>query len=641
MVARGRETAQKKRLGDLLLGDGLIHRVDLESGLREQQRTGRKLGETLLDLELLSEHQLIRALAAQFGHDVVDLLQVQPDPEAFLRIPEHLSRKHQVVPFRIVGRSLAVAMSNPLDYESMQDLSFHAGCPVVPFLSTRHEIQETIDRHYHSGAVNHRVREWQPGPNEDFQGPGFIQAAPGLSTHIDLDTSREDSSPVAPVIRLLNRLLAQAIEFQASDIHIEPGPLHCQVRYRVDGHLQDEMRLPTSIQGALASRIKVLAHLDIAEHRQPQDGAVRVCISDRQVDLRISVLPVQFGEKLVIRILDQAIQPTQLSTLGFTDGQMGQMEKLSRRHKGILLVTGPTGSGKTTTLYALVNRIRSEKINLMTVEDPIEYTLEGINQVQVNTEIGRTFSKCLKGILRQDPNVILVGEIRDSETAGIAFRAAMTGHLVLSTLHTNDAPSTITRLVDLGVPRYLVASQLIGVIAQRLFRKLCSHCKQPISPPLNDLIALGCPQKSIQGMAFWEGHGCSHCRRKGYQGRSGIFEILVLAPPLRNKIIHAVSEHDLRSAALAGGMVGLWDAGLQKVREEMTSIAELIRLMETEEHQQTLCQNCARPVALDFSVCPYCTEPVVDRCTSCRHSLQPDWKVCPYCSQKTTHSISK
>jgi type II secretory ATPase GspE/PulE/Tfp pilus assembly ATPase PilB-like protein len=327
-----------------------------------------------------------------------------------------------------------------------------------------------------------------------------------------------------------------------------------------------------------------------------------------------------------------------LETLGLTSRELELVNRLARRRKGIILVTGPTGSGKTTTLYAMINRLRSETTNLMTVEDPIEYTIEGVNQVQINPEIGLTFAKCLRSILRQDPNVILIGEIRDAETAEIAFRAAMTGHLVLSTLHTHDAPSTISRLIDIGIPSYLVASQLVGVIAQRLVRCLCTKCKEPTPTPIEDLILLKIPPQTAEGINFFQARGCAHCRQTGYQGRTGIYELMDLTPPLREIITAESPEQEFRSAALAMGMVGLRGAGFQKVRDGITSISELARVIEVEEPLQTYCQKCAKPITIDFLACPHCATLVTHRCRFCGKSLQPDWVLCPYCRRKIGHA---
>lgn len=632
-MEKNKTVVSKKRLGDFLMENGLLDHQDLKRALDEQRRSGKKLGEVLVDLRMVSESLLVQTLATQLGYQAIELETTPIDPEVIMLIPEHLARKHHVIPVKFEGRCLTVAMADPLDYECIRDLSFYSGYGILPVLAARKEILQAIDSQYRQFKADHSVDDIVKESAKDFD-DSMIQVIPEIRTDRDEVRSAEEKSRMAPIIRLANLIVTKAIKYEASDIHIEPGPRECRVRYRIDGLLQEEMRLPRWVQGALVSRIKVLANLDIAERRQPQDGAVRVKADQREIDLRVSILPAQHGEKVVIRILDQSKVLITLETLGFSAEELALIHRLVKFRKGIILVTGPTGSGKTTTLYAMINRLKSETINLMTVEDPIEYTIEGVNQVQVNPEIGLTFAKCLRAILRQDPNVILIGEIRDAETAEIAFRAAMTGHLVLSTLHTNDAPSTISRLIDIGIPRYLVASQLIGIIAQRLVRRLCPKCKEPIKIPEEDLIFLKIPVQTVEGATLFRPAGCVHCHKTGYHGRAGILEILELIPPLREMVTAGATEQEIRSAALAMGMVGLRGAGLQRVKEGITDLTELARVIEVEEQLQTFCQKCAKPITIDFLACPHCATVVNHRCRFCGKSLQPDWIICPYCRRK-------
>lgn len=636
MTEQGKVAVQKKRLGDFLVENSLIEPQDLKKALEEQRRTGKKLGEALVNLKIVTETQLVQTLAIQLGFKVVDPTSSEIDPEVILLIPEHLARRHHVIPIKFEDRSLTVAMADPLDYECIRDLSFYSGYGIRPVLATRQEIIQAIDQQYKHSKADHSVDDIVKESAKDFDA-ALLQVIPEIPTSSDELRTLQEKSRMAPIIRLANIILSKAIKYQASDIHIEPGPKDCRVRYRVDGLLREEMRLPRWVQGALVSRIKILANLDIAERRLPQDGAVRVKAEDRELDLRVSVIPAHHGEKVVIRVLDQSKVLITLETLGLASQELALINNLVRRRKGIILVTGPTGSGKTTTLYAMINRLRSETINLMTVEDPIEYTIEGITQIQTNSEIGLTFAKCLRAILRQDPNVVLIGEIRDAETAEIAFRAAMTGHLVLSTLHTNDAPSTISRLIDIGIPRYLVASQLVGVMAQRLVRCLCSKCKEAVSVPTEDLILLKIPSQMVEGVTFFKAKGCTYCRQTGYHGRTAIFEIMELTPTLREQITAGAPEQEFRSSALAMGMVGLRGTGLQKVRQGLTSISELVRAIEVEEQLQTFCQKCAKPITLDFLACPHCGTATRHRCRFCGKSLQMDWAVCPYCRRKVGH----
>jgi len=626
---KGQAPQQKKRLGDILFEAGLITQDQLKKALDEHRRSGKRLGEILIQLKIATESAIAQTLSSQLGFPYVDLATVAIGPEATALIQESLAKKHQAIPIAIENGSLLVALVDPLDYESIRDLGFSSGYTIRPVIATRKDILEAIERHYNLDSSVESIVQDSAREFED----SLIQIIPELSVSRDESRSLEEKSRLAPVIRLANLIMTKAIKMRASDIHIEPLQREFRVRYRIDGILKEDLHLPKWVQGALVSRIKILAKLDIAERRMPQDGAVRVKSDSREIDLRISVIPTQYGEKVVIRILDQGRVVISLDSLGFSMKDLKQIQSFIRRRKGIILLTGPTGSGKTTTLYSMISAIKSEEVNIVTVEDPIEYNLDGINQIQVNSEIGLTFASCLRSILRQDPNVILIGEIRDLETAEIAFRAAMTGHLVLSTLHTNDAAGTITRLIDIGVPRYLVASLLIGVIAQRLVRTVCPKCKEPRNPPVESMIGLQLPLEAMATSKFYYGKGCHYCNFIAYYGRMGLFEILELTPRIREMIITGASEQDLRSAALAAKMSSLGEDGLNKVRNGLTTIEELMRVIELEEGLQTLCPNCGRYLHLDFLVCPHCGTPAAHHCGGCGKPLQPEWKVCPYCRQ--------
>lgn len=625
---------QKRRLGDFLVENGLLGPEDLRVALEEKERSGKKLGEVLINLKIVTEQQLVQALAIQLGYKVIDLSSAEIDPEVVLMVPEHLARRHQVMPVQFEGRFLRLAMSDPLDYECIRDLAFTTGYGIKPCIATRREIIEAISQRYGQSRSDPSIEDIVKETAKNLDS-AFIEVVPEISAEGDELGALRETSHLAPIVRLANLILSKAVQVRASDIHIEPGSKGCRVRYRIDGLLREEMRLPRWVQGALVSRIKILSNLDIAERRQPQDGSVRIRADGREIDLRVSTIPSQHGEKVVVRVLDQAKTLTRIEAIGFTPEQLPLVYGMERFRKGIILVTGPTGSGKTTTLYAMINHLKSETSNLVTVEDPIEYTIEHVNQIQINPEIGLTFAKCLRAILRQDPNVILIGEIRDSETAEIAFRAAMTGHLVLSTLHTNDAPSTISRLVDLGVPRYMVAAQMVGVIAQRLVRQLCDQCQRSAPTPADELAFLRIPLQAVEGVTFFQAPGCVHCDQTGYRGRTGIFEVVEITPALREMISAGVSDQELRMAALAMGMSGLRESGLEKVKAGITSISEVARVIEVEEQLQTLCRKCAKAVNIDFVACPYCGTPVGLRCKSCGKANQPGWIVCPYCSCET------
>ncbi|HUK56685.1 MAG TPA: ATPase, T2SS/T4P/T4SS family [Nitrospiria bacterium] len=624
---QGAEYKNKKRLGDFLFNAGLITHDQLQRALAEQKRLGKKLGETLITLRIISEDALAQTLSTQLGYSFMNLSETALEPDVVMAIPETLAKKQCAIPVSLENKTLTVAVVDPLDYECLRDIGFASGFRVQPAIATRKDILEAIERYYNlNTSVASIVQETAQQYDESV-----LQIIPEISHAVTDAQSLEERSRLAPVIRLANLIMTKAIRQRASDIHIEPASRDFRVRYRIDGLLKEDLRLPKWIHGALISRMKILGRLDIAERRLPQDGSVRVKSDNREIDLRLSTLPTQYGEKMVIRVLDQGRLVVSLDTLGVSSQNLSLVRSLMRRKQGIILVTGPTGSGKTTTLYSMIHAMRDEVTNIVTVEDPIEYNLENVNQVQINADIGLTFAHCLRSILRQDPNVILIGEIRDLETAEIAFRAAMTGHLVLSTVHTNDAPSTITRLIDLGVPRYLVGSLVMGVIAQRLVRSVCPRCKTVISPPLESLVSLKIPLDSVKNVSFYYGKGCTYCNYIGYQGRTGLYEVLEMTPRIRELVVADAAEQDIRSTALASKMTSLGEDGLNKVKEGVTTIEELLRVIEVREDLQTFCTKCGQSIHIDFQVCPYCAHLVTHHCHACGKPLQPEWIICPYC----------
>ncbi|MFQ5579957.1 MAG: ATPase, T2SS/T4P/T4SS family [Nitrospiria bacterium] len=632
------KTVGRKKLGELLIEGGFLSEHQLSRALQEQKKRRKRLGETLIELQMISEEQLAQTLGSLIGMPYVRPTSMEVDPEIFMLIPEQLARRHLAVPLNIENKELIVAMVDPLDYESINDLRFHAGMAIHPVVSTRKEILETIEDSY---RIDTSVEKIVQASAKDFD-TGSIKVIPELAEAdlLNAETrSLEERSRLGPVIQLANLILSKAIKMRASDIHIEPGQKECKVRYRIDGLLRDDMRLPKWVQNPLVSRIKILSKLDISERRLPQDGAVRVYAQNREVDLRVSTLPTHHGEKVVLRILDQSKMVLEIEKVGLLEKDVRAVRKMVQKRKGMILVTGPTGSGKTTTLYAIINELLSEVSNLTTVEDPVEYTIDGINQVQINPDIGLTFSTALRSILRQDPNVIFVGEIRDLETAEIAFRAAMTGHLVLSTIHTNDATSTITRLIDIGIPRYLVASAVVGIIGQRLIRKLCSRCKvvstQSTPPQTTDSEKDhhhdpgGLPVGPAE-----QGEGCNACNYNGFSGRIGIFEILTLSNKVKELISSGVTDQELRTAGVALGMSSMEEDGIEKVKSGITVSEEVLRVVEAEEVFKSICPTCDRPIRVDFLVCPHCESPSPYVCFSCGKLTQPEWRVCPYCRHK-------
>ncbi len=620
----------KKRIGDLLYQSGLITEDDLKRALEEHKKSGMRMGETLINMKITTEFDIAKVLASQLGIQYVSVDSMPVEPDAVSLIPETLARKYVCLPIHFDRKYLTVAMVDPLDYESIKDIGFHSGLEIKPLISTRKEIFEAIEQHYKlDTSVEGILAE-----TTDIVRESNLEIIPTISSNEMTSVAYlEKKSQMAPIVKLVNLILLKAISERASDIHIEASRNNLSIRFRVDGILREDMKLPKWVQGALISRIKILSALDIAERRLPQDGAIRVKLEDKDIDLRISTIPTHLGEKVVIRILDQSNIAVDLEVLGLTKKDLQQVISLSQKRKGILLVTGPTGSGKTTTLYAIINKIRSEAINITTVEDPIEYNLEGINQIQVKPEIGLTFANCLRSILRQDPNVILVGEIRDLETAEIAFRAAMTGHLVISTLHTNDSFASITRLIDMGVPRYMVSSSVAGIIAQRLVRQICPRCKTTVSATEENLRKLNLRTAAMDKLNFYHGAGCSYCKNTGFYGRVGIFEVLPFKPKLKEIIASGGTEAEMRVFAQNQNMSGMGDDGISKVKSGVTTIEEVLRVIEMEEDVSILCPKCEKPIHLDFIVCPYCRCEIQTSCPICNKLVHADWTICPYCKQ--------
>ena len=603
----------------------------LDEALAEQQREGRRLGETLLLLEAVTEEQIARALAEQWGYPYINLSVEPPLPEALALLPAEIAERYQVVPVKLQGRELLVAMSDPFHYESMRDVSFASGLRVQPAVSAHGAILRVIEERYKRKSPIDRFVEETASEQEAQEKKFPLQILPSAPRLHEASDDVTAQSQAAPIVRLVDHLLRTALTLRASDLHVEPGPTGCRIRYRVDGLLCEEQQLPVWMQAAVISRLKVLGRLDIAERRLPQDGSFRIRADGRDIDLRVALLPLSYGEKVVIRFLDQSSQVAGLETLGCSAVLLQQLRAVLRRTRGILLVTGPTGSGKTTTLYSMIQALNVPTRNIVTVEDPIEYQVSGVNQVQVNPDIGLTFAQVLRALLRQDPDIMLVGEIRDGETAEIAFRASMTGHLVLSTLHTNDAPSTVTRLLDLGVPRYLVASQLIGVVAQRLVRTICVHCRREVDAPEELLVALRLSPERMPSRRFFAGRGCPQCHGLGYRGRTAIFESLLLTTPLRELIASCSSEQALRAGALAAGMVSLGADGLEKVWKGITSLEEIARVTAADDACEELCPSCLALIQPDFLCCPQCGQAVRQCCPSCQRVLQQGWDYCPRC----------
>jgi type IV pilus assembly protein PilB len=554
-------TGRSKQLGDLLVEEGKLTAAQLETAVTEQRRAGRSLGRVLVDLGMLSEGDLLATLARQVGMRFVDLGAVTVDPTAAAKLPEAMARRHLALPIGYEDGRLLVAMADPGNVVAVDDIRAVTGSDIRPVVSTRSDIVATLDRlHRHLDEVDELAASAAGDPDDELA---------------DVREVVED----APIVKLVNLLISQAVQDRASDIHIEPQERELRIRYRVDGVLHEVMRPPKTIQAGVTSRLKIMADMDIAERRVPQDGRIAVTIGGRSIDLRVASLPTVYGEKLVMRILDKSSVLLSLADLGFTEGNYGRFEAGFRRPHGLVLVTGPTGSGKSTTLYATLNMVNDAERNIITVEDPVEYRLKGINQVQVNTKAGLSFAAALRSILRCDPDVVLIGEIRDRETAQIASEAALTGHLVLATLHTNDAPSAISRLVEMGVEPFLVASAAECVLAQRLLRKLCDKCREPDEAGVAALAAAGYDEPEAGPAAPYRAVGCPACGRTGYKGRIALHEVMIVTEEVERLAVEHASSEVIARVAREQGMHPLRHDGLGKAASGVTTLEEVLRVV--------------------------------------------------------------
>ena len=564
-MAQAADERKVHDLGDVLVRDGLITADQLAAARREQERSGKSLGRAVVDLGFMKEPDLVAALARQLDLDFVDLGEHQIDPSAASLVPEQMARRHRTLPIGFDGERLVVATSDPANVFALDDIRTVTGRDVKPVVATAVDIDSAIRRFGHfEQSVEEAVSDATTSAEEDEKALENLPAA----------------VEEAPIVRLVNLLITQAVGDRASDIHVEPNEKDIRIRYRIDGVLHEVMRSPKNIQNGLISRLKIMADIDIAEHRVPQDGRVGLVVGGKSVDLRVATLPTVYGEKVVIRILDKNSVLLRLEDLGFLEGPYEVYEEAFRKPYGTILVTGPTGSGKSTTLYGTLNILNTGDRNIITVEDPVEYRLTGVNQMQVNVKSGMTFAAALRSILRADPDVILVGEIRDRETAITAVEAALTGHLVLSTLHTNDAPSAVTRLVEMGVEPYLVASALDCVVAQRLARKLCGRCKEAYRPSRAELEEAGFAEDVLPEISeLWRPVGCTHCGKTGYRGRLALFEVMPVTEGIERLSVERRSSEEIRRLAIEQGMVPLLDDGLEKVRAGVTSVEEIYRVV--------------------------------------------------------------
>jgi type IV pilus assembly protein PilB len=561
------------RLLELLVKENLLSADQAQKATAEQRRSNERLGTVLRRLGFLSDEDLLDFLSRKYGIPVINLQRVEVTEEIIRLVKKEVVQKYQVFPVRKVGNTLTLALSDPTVVLAIDDVQFATGLHVIPVLASEANIKEAIDKAYTDSTA--KLDELLQ--KEQQVGADALELVDRASGKVDITELGEEAGE-APVIRFVNLILADAIRKRGSDIHLEPYEKVFRVRYRIDGVLHDVMAPPKQMEAAILSRVKIMANMDIAERRLPQDGRISVKFSNKEVDLRVSSLPTIFGEKIVMRILDKSGVVLDLQKLGFEADDLERFSKIIQTPYGMILVTGPTGSGKSTTLYAAVSTINSAEINIMTAEDPVEYNLPGVNQVHVRDDIGMTFQIALRSFLRQDPDVILVGEMRDTETASIAIRAALTGHLVFSTLHTNDAPSTVTRLLDMGIVPFLVSSSLLMVVAQRLCRRICVECREQIELPLSVLLDVGFKPEEAEGIKVYKGLGCGNCANTGYRGRMAIHEILYINPELQEAIVKLRPANELKDIATKHGMRTLRQAGLRKVAMGMTTLDEIIRV---------------------------------------------------------------
>ncbi len=557
------------RLGDLLISAGVIRPEQLNEALAIQKKTRERLGDVLINNGIITEQQLIEALQMQLGVDFVDLTAVSIPLELARFVPRSIAKKYCVVPVKLQKDELYVAMSDPLNFEAQEEIKSASRKQVVPMIATRRAVEQAIATLYGNEGTARAIEEMkrEAGSNQTDIVP------------VQMSKAVDNGAAEAPTIRFVNSVIERAITERASDIHLEPQEGEMVVRMRIDGVLRRVFTVPANLQATVIARLKIMGGMNIAERKIPQDGRAMVTAKDKEIDLRISSIPTIYGEKIVLRLLDKSSGHINRKTIGLEGEDEKKYDRLLKNSSGVILIVGPTGSGKSTTMCAMIQELCNEQTNIMTLEDPVEYNIPGANQCQINEKTGMTFAVGLRSILRQDPDVISVGEIRDGETASIAVRAAITGHLVISTLHTNDAVSTISRLVDIGVEPYMISSALRGVVSQRLVRKICPHCRKAYTPTEEEKRMVGIPEN--EDVTFYKGEGCQECGRTGYRGRRGVFEILTLDAALRREVANNASSEELTKTALENGFVTMKDNCRRLVLEGVTTVAEAAKAINS------------------------------------------------------------
>jgi type IV pilus assembly protein PilB len=561
----------RKKLGEILREESLITETQLMSALAKQKETNERLGKILVNMGYVKEAAILRILEAKLGIPIVRIARHELDIDIVNLIPEHLAQKYKVIPIEKDGDRIVLAMADPLNVLAIDDVRITTGCDIEPAIASESEIENAINSYYGKDSIEKIVENLPDDMAVELDQSGL--------KHL------REIIEEAPIVRLVNSLITQAVVSRVSDIHVEPREKELKIRCRVDGVLTDINSFPKRMQSAIISRFKIMADLDIAERRVAQDGRFSIKIDNKEIDLRISTLPTIYGEKVVIRILDKSRGLLSMEELGMLPAALAKFRKVITHPYGIILVTGPTGSGKTTTLYSVLSDLNSPEKNIITLEDPVEYTLNGVNQVQLNIKAGLSFANGLRSVLRQDPDIIMVGEIRDSETAKIATQSAMTGHLVLSTLHTNTAASTLARLMEMGIEPFLVSSSVVGIIAQRLVRRLCSECKEHYRPSNEMIEKLGFINKEGEPIVFFKPVGCPVCGNTGYRGRLAVHEVLFMSPRIRDMVSIKATADRIQKVAIEDGMMTLREDGMRKVALGLTSLEEVLRVVFVAEEK--------------------------------------------------------
>ncbi len=611
---------------DILIKEGAVSK-ELAAAALKKREPEEFLGDTLVRLGDITENVLVRALQKNLGIDFIDLRETEINPSAVSIIPMDICQRHRIVPVRMESGQLILAMADPSDLMLCDNITRMTGLKVVPYIAFSSEINAVLIR-----------AEGLKDPETGIQGMLDIEPLDEIDIVIE-DEEKEasveeliGSSKVPPVIRIVNSIISEGIRYRASDIHVEPKTKYTVIRFRIDGMLHSKIKIPADLHPAVISRLKILSKMDISERRRSQDGRITVKAGTRIVDMRVSSLPTMNGEKIVMRILDKSSAIKSLDDLGVLPDDLKKINLMSKKPQGVVIATGPTGSGKTTMLYSLLSSMMNSSRNFETIEEPVEYFLEEANQVSIHEKIGLTFAQVLRSTLRQDPDVILVGEIRDHETADVAFKAALTGHMVLSTLHTNSAIGSITRLIDMGIKPYIIASALEGIVAQRLVRKVCKNCATLVPPDKDLLELLRAPVGFFTGDVY-VGSGCDACNNSGYQGRIGVYEVFIMNEDFRQIIGNVYKESEVLDMARSSGMRTLLEDALEKVRLGWTTLEEVLRVIGPSVSLERPCVQCGRSIDAKFVFCPYCGKVRENRCGHCHMPMDADWLHCPFCGE--------